>query len=128
MDDRDYGTQLRKGVVEGCVLAVLDSEVLHGWELARVLQEQGNVIGSIGTLYPVLTRLERRGELASSEESAPNGRRRRYYAITPRGRESLAAFRSQWSEFVAGVTTVLDRKESDDDENGVQQDSTQIPA
>ena len=93
------------------MLAILESAAMHGWELARVLKEQGSVIGSIGTLYPVLTRLERAGELVSSEETAPSGRRRRYYEITPRGHESLAKFRAQWSEFVAGVTTVLDRKE-----------------
>ncbi|SNU00363.1 transcriptional regulator, PadR family [Ruaniaceae bacterium KH17] len=106
MNGRDFGTQLRKGVVEGCVLAVVEREPTHGWELARVLQEHG-LIGSVGTLYPVLTRLEKAGELASREVTAESGRRRRYYEITPAGRASLAQFTYQWQAFVGNVTAVL---------------------
>ena len=106
MNERDFGTQLRKGVVEGCVLAVVNQEPTHGWELARVLQDQG-LIGSVGTLYPVLTRLEEAGQPGSGEQMAESGRPRRYYSITPAGRASLAQFTSQWREFVANVSAVL---------------------
>lgn len=106
MNERDFGTQLRKGVVEGCVLAVVEQEPAHGWELARVLQDQG-LIGSVGTLYPVLTRLEKAGELRSRELIAENGRRRRYYEVTPAGRANLALFRTQWQEFVSNVSAVI---------------------
>jgi len=108
MNGRDVSTQLRKGVVEGCVLAVLSNDPMHGWELARGLQSRGGIIGSIGTLYPILTRLEQAGQLSSREERAESGRRRRTYAITPAGRAQLAEFRQQWATFVADVSEVLD--------------------
>lgn len=102
----DVGAQLRKGVVEYCILGSLRREPMYGWQLAERLTEPG-VIAGIGTLYPILSRLRARGLIAAFEVDSGAGPVRKYYRLTPAGIEELATFHSQWPMFVATVTDLI---------------------
>lgn len=102
----DIGAQLRKGVVEFCVLGLLEREPMYGWQLSEQLTEHG-MIASIGTLYPVLTRLREKGLVSSFEEASGSGPVRRYYRLTPSGTTHLQTFRTQWAPFTATVTGIV---------------------
>jgi len=80
------------------VLAILTEEDSYGYAiLKRVLELSGGCMEwTDGMLYPVLHRLERLGHIEARWEVAENGRRRKYYRITPRGRAQLAEERGQW--------------------------------
>ena len=100
-------TELRRGVLGPCVLALLELRPRFGLELVRDLAAAGGLLTSEGTVYPLLNRL-RDARLVTSEWHDPAGERaRRYYFITDDGREHLAAFRAEWTEFADTVRGVL---------------------
>lgn len=102
----DATPQLRKGVVEHCILGAIATKPVYGWELADRLQRAG-MIASIGTLYPVLTRLRERGLIAAFEHASGVGPVRKYYRITKSGMEELVAFRVNWKQFSRAVDEIV---------------------
>jgi len=93
--------------VEACILGLLAREPMYGWQLADELISRGAIIGSIGTLYPVLTRLRERGEVTSYHAPSESGPPRRYYELTVAGRQTLQRFRTDWAAFTASVTELI---------------------
>ncbi|WP_301124483.1 PadR family transcriptional regulator [Streptomyces cacaoi] len=92
-------SQLRKGVLEYCVLALLRDGPRYAVELLRELDGVGPMATSQGTVYPLLSRL-RRDELVSTDwQESSSGPPRRYYALTPTGRAALEEFAGIWPHF-----------------------------
>lgn len=104
--EASFPAQLRRGVLEHCVLALVESRPMYGLDLARALHDHG-VLDSEGTLYPLLSRLRRRGLVDSTWEESPSGPPRRYYRLTPDGatwaRTELAALQAQLSRGLGGA-------------------------
>ena len=101
-------TQLRRGVLEYCVLSLLDrSGELYGFDLIRRLSEVDGMVTSEGTIYPLLSRLRRDGWVSTTWRESESGPPRRYYALTTAGRHSLAGFRDEWSRFRESVDVLL---------------------
>jgi PadR family transcriptional regulator PadR len=100
-------TELRRGVLGPCVLALLAQQPRFGLELVRELAAAGGLLTSDGTVYPLLSRLRDAGLVTSEWQDAEGERARRYYFITDDGREHLAAFRAEWTEFANTVHGVL---------------------
>ena len=97
-----------KGHLDLLLLRVLDDEPAHGYQVVCALRDRSGGAFALaeGTVYPALHRLERQGLLASDwDEQGP--RRRRVYRLTPRGRSSLQARRTAWTQFSVGVSAVL---------------------
>jgi len=92
-------TQLRKGVVELLVLGLLRTRgALHGYGVVLELQDIGELVAGVSTVYPVLKRLEADGLVTASWGTEDDGTaRRKYYEITPEGVVFLAAGRGQWA-------------------------------
>ncbi|WP_179395482.1 PadR family transcriptional regulator [Lacticaseibacillus absianus] len=107
-------TQLLKGVLDGCVLALISGHELYGYELIQALRATGfdSIVG--GTLYPLLAKLEKNGDLVSRMRASPDGPDRKYYRLTPQGRQTLAAFDAQWHQLTNQVATILERVTKDD--------------
>jgi PadR family transcriptional regulator, regulatory protein PadR len=97
-----------KGNLDLLLMAVLHRGAAHGYAIIASLREQsgGEFDLAEGTIYPALHRLERAGLVESSVDVA-QGRRRRTYALTARGRTEFAARRRQWRHFVAAGQGVL---------------------
>lgn len=102
-------TQLRRGVVGPCILALLADGPRYGLQLGRELESAGELLTSQGTLYPLLNRLSEAQLVTSRWELAEAERPRRYYEITEAGRRELAEFRRDWSAFAGSVSDLLDR-------------------
>lgn len=100
-------SQLRRGVVEYCVLSLLDDEPVYGFDLVRRLGEVGGMVISEGTIYPLLSRLRREGRVSTTWAESESGPPRRYYSLTPDGRASLTAFASEWRRFCDAVDSLL---------------------
>jgi PadR family transcriptional regulator, regulatory protein PadR len=100
-------TELRRGVLGPCVLALLAERPRFGLELVRDLSRADGLLTSEGTVYPLLNRLRDAGLVTSRWIHDDQTRPRRYYSITKRGREHLVAFRTDWSAFTAAVDSVL---------------------
>lgn len=104
----DAGAQLRKGVAEYAVLALLRGEPMYGWQLSQQLIERGGFIASIGTLYPLLARLRAKGWVSTYDEASATGPARRYYRLAPAGQQALDDFAPQWSGFSASLSALLE--------------------
>lgn|SRR5690625_2531998 len=104
--------QLRKGVIELCVLALLQDQELYGFELAKSLSKFDGLVTSEGTMYPLLARLRRDGYVATSWRESSEGPPRKYYALTPDGSLALARFREDWRRFCSAVDAVMDQGET----------------
>ena len=104
-------TQLRRGVLEHCVLALLEGEERYGYDLVTQLSTAG-LLASEGTMYPLLSRLRKDELVGTTWQESPNGPPRRYYSLTPRGAEALQAFRLSWTQFKHAVDATLERRTS----------------
>jgi len=107
MDDGAETTELRRGVLGPCVLALLAVRPRFGLELVRDLSRADGLLTSEGTVYPLLNRLRDAGLVTSRWIHDDQTRPRRYYSITDEGREHLEEFRAGWSAFTAAVDGVL---------------------
>jgi PadR family transcriptional regulator PadR len=100
-------SNLRRGALEYCILAMLTDQELYGLEIARRLTADGVLMSSEGTLYPLLARLRRAGLVDTTWQESVEGPPRRYYALTPGGRDALAAFTRTWIPFRDAVDAAL---------------------
>lgn len=90
--------------LDSCVLAILEQGDTYGYSLTQRLRQEIDI--SESTLYPVLRRLQQNGCLTVYDEQF-QGRNRRYYAITPSGRQQLVEFRSQWETYKEKLDHIL---------------------
>jgi PadR family transcriptional regulator PadR len=91
---------IKRGTAELAVLSVLEDGPLHGYEMARRIEEQtqGSLRFTLASLYPLLYKLEKRGWVCGAWETSTGGRRRRCYRLTAEGKKKLAPIRAEWSE------------------------------
>jgi PadR family transcriptional regulator, regulatory protein PadR len=101
--------QMRKGVLEYCILLVLDGKPLYASDIIQELKE-GKMIVVEGTLYPLLTRLKNDGLLTYKWEESTQGPPRKYYELTDTGRKFLSELEESWSELVEAVTKIKSHK------------------
>lgn len=95
---------IKRGAAELAVLSVLENGALHGYQIARRIEQQtnGSLHFTLAALYPMLYRMEKQRWIHGTWETSPHGRRRRCYRLTPAGKKKLFPLRKQWSElFVA---------------------------
>ncbi|MFF6872159.1 helix-turn-helix transcriptional regulator [Streptomyces sp. NPDC012450] len=99
--------QLRKGVLEYCVLALLRGGPRYGVEILDELAAVSVMTTSQGTIYPLLSRLRRDGLVDTELRESATGPARRYYTLTSSGRAALAEFTEDWPRFRDGVDHFL---------------------
>ncbi len=105
-ETRDSLTELRRGVLEFCVLAILQTGESYGFDIVRELSEE-QLLTSEGTIYPLLSRLRRQEWVTTTWRESVAGPPRRYYRITHRGRRALDAFAADWARFRSAVDGLL---------------------
>ena len=103
--------QMRKGFIDYCVLALLESRDHYGFEITKVLSEANGLVTSEGTVYPLLTRLRNDGLVETYSVQSNAGPPRRYYHLTKEGHQALTPFREQWVRFRESVDDILARGE-----------------
>jgi PadR family transcriptional regulator PadR len=101
-------TQMRRGAIEYCVLALLRDQDTYGFELTRALSDADGLVTSEGTVYPLLNRLRRDGLVDTFWQESTQGPPRRYYRLTRSGRLAVEAFRQQWVVFRDSVDKLID--------------------
>jgi PadR family transcriptional regulator, regulatory protein PadR len=105
-------SQMRRGTLEYCVLAVLRKEERYAFDLVKTLAEVDGMVTSEGTLYPLLTRLRKDGLVSSAWKESPKGPPRRYYRITAKGTRALDDFTQEWRRFRSSVDDLIEGKEN----------------
>ena len=97
--------QMRKGILEFCILSILDKKEAYPSEIIEALQKAKLIVVE-GTLYPLLTRLKNSELLAYRWEESPSGPPRKYYCITPLRKAFLSELSSTWDELNLAITTI----------------------
>lgn len=99
---------LKKGSAEMMVLAAVEAQPRHGYDVARYIDERsgGRLRFHVASLYPMLYRMETRGWILGRWVEKSGQRRRRYYRLTPAGQKVLATQRSEWQALFAALNSV----------------------
>ena len=105
-------SQLRRGILQFCVLALLRDGERYAFELVRELCDAHGVVTSEGTIYPLLSRLRKEGWVNTVWKESDSGPPRRYYTLTTAGRRALEEFAREWGSFKTIVDNLLDSEES----------------
>lgn len=90
--------QLKRGLLDVCVLSAIKNEDSYGYQIVKDIKPYVEI--SESTLYPILRRLEA-AELLTVRSAEHNGRLRKYYHITPLGRQRIETFKKEWSEIIS---------------------------
>jgi PadR family transcriptional regulator, regulatory protein PadR len=108
MDLENTKAQMRKGILEYCILSVLSKNSCYASDIIKELKE-AKVIVVEGTLYPLLTRQKNAGLLSYRWEESQQGPPRKYYELTTEGKEYLADLDNSWEELVESVNLIRTR-------------------
>jgi PadR family transcriptional regulator, regulatory protein PadR len=100
-------SQLLKGVLEGCILAIINQQPTYGYELSVKLLEFGLSDVSEGSIYPILLRLQKEELIKGTMQKSEFGPKRKYYHLTELGRDALAEFIHQWNSIKTPVDSIL---------------------
>ena len=100
-------SQLLKGILEGCILAMMERDEVYGYQLSVKLAQYGFSFVSEGSIYPILLRMQKEKLIKGTMRDSPSGPKRKYYHLTEDGREALHEFRNNWAELKQSVERVL---------------------
>ncbi|GIN71982.1 PadR family transcriptional regulator [Bacillus sp. J14TS2] len=98
--------QFKKGVLELCVLVLLDKEDRYGYELVQSISNQIEI--SEGSVYPLLRRLTKEGYFTTYLRESTEGPSRKYYKLTEQGRDYLYKLVAEWKQFSKGVDHIIE--------------------
>ena len=102
-------TKLISGTLEMMVLEIVSTSPSYGYQITQTVLERSEGYFELkeGSLYPALYRMEREKMLSAYWVNSEEGRRRKYYKLTAKGKKVLATRRQEWKAFAAGVNGVL---------------------
>mgnify|MGYP001594278448 CR=1 FL=1 len=103
------GREFLKGCTQTVVLSLLSERSRYGYELSEEIHRRTGGILDLpqGTLYPLLYTLERKGLIEGRWQEAKEGRARKYYALTAKGRRTGASDVAQWTDLARGMARIL---------------------
>jgi PadR family transcriptional regulator, regulatory protein PadR len=105
-------SQMLKGILEGCILAIIAKGETYGYDILNVLEESGlDDIGE-GTLYPILTRLEKKEYIVCRIGKSPFGPKRKYFSITELGKEQLTTWKIHYKKVISSAEQIIWRDEA----------------
>lgn len=106
MDFENAKAQMRKGVLEYCILSILSRGDAYATDILNTLKASELIVVE-GTLYPLLTRQKNAGLLSYRWEESTQGPPRKYYALTEKGREVLSELDASWRSLIDAVDSIV---------------------
>ena len=108
----NWSTQVRKGMLEFCILNVIQGKSLYGYDIVRTLRDIEGLVISEGTIYPILSRLKREGFVLTTIKDSSEGPPRKYYELTPTGKKMLTRMNHYWEVIKSGSNIVIKENKS----------------
>jgi PadR family transcriptional regulator PadR len=102
----NWTTQMRKGLLELCVLAALKSRRMYGYDIVKRLSAIDGLVMGEGTIYPILSRFKKEGLVETTLAESSEGPARKYYQLTARGRQLLGKMLAAWAEVRDGIEVI----------------------
>ncbi len=114
MDNRH--TQLLKGALDICLLALIAQRPCYGYEMVERLTQHGLELVSEGSIYPLLSRLQQQGYIESYFIQSTEGPKRKYYRLLPAGAQEFKRWRQEWFTFSNAVEQILRGEATNDND------------
>lgn len=105
MDIENSRAQMRKGILEYCILSIVSGTDVYASDIIEILKKSRLIVVE-GTLYPLMTRLKNDGLLSYRWEESKSGPPRKYYTLTPEGKQFLDDLHITWQELVSSVKEI----------------------
>jgi len=106
-----------KGILEGCILAIISEKEVYGYEMTEILAKYGLNMVSEGSIYPILLKLQKQDHVTSEMRISKAGPKRKYYQITEKGREHLHGFYKEWITLSGSVNQLMSQIYIGDEDN-----------
>jgi len=100
-------SQMLKGTLEGCILAIISKKETYGYEISEELNKYGFGKVAEGTIYPLLLRLEKNKSISAVFRQSEVGPKRKYYSLTDVGKKELLTFEESYAELSNAVSKLL---------------------
>ena len=111
MNVENAKAQMRKGILEYCILSILSDNDAYAPDIIKELKEAKLIVVE-GTLYPLLTRQKNAGLLGYRWEESTQGPPRKYYTITEKGKEFLNEMHQSWNDLVEAINTLNSKQKT----------------
>ncbi|PGT62247.1 PadR family transcriptional regulator [Bacillus cereus] len=102
--------QMMKGILEGCILDIISHEEVYGYELNTRLNQYGFTFVSEGSIYPLLSRMQKERLIEGTLKVSNLGPKRKYYHVTKKGLEQLKIFKKNWDTVSTAVNCLLEKQ------------------
>ena len=102
----NWTSQLRKGVLELCILNDIRNRKMYGYEIVRRLRKIEGLIISEGAIYPILSRLKRQDLVETSIKESPDGPARKYYKLTDQGEKMISQMNAYWQAISGAMNSI----------------------
>lgn len=100
-------TQMLKGVLEGCILQIINEQETYSYKISQKLSEYGLGNVSEGTIYPLMLRLQKNDLVSSTLKASSSGPKRKYFNLTEKGQEELENFKKNWEDLFTAVNKLM---------------------
>lgn len=104
-------SQMLKGILEGCLLGIIEKGETYGYEMIEKLEAYGFQMISEGSIYPLLMRMQKEGFVQSVRKDSPSGPKRKYYTLTALGQKEYEQFKLRWHELSYSVNRLVKEEE-----------------
>lgn len=102
----NWTSQLRKGMLELCILNDIRNRKMYGYEIVRRMREIEGLIISEGAIYPILSRLKRQGLVETFSMESPDGPARKHYKLTKQGEKMIAQMNAYWQAINSAMNSI----------------------
>ena len=103
-------SQMLKGILEGCLLAIISEGEIYGYEMSEKLAKYGFTMASEGSIYPLLIRMQKEGLITSVMKESPSASKEKILYINRKGEEALDEFMDRWETMQSSVERLLEGK------------------
>ena len=107
---QDISSQMLKGILQGCLLILINQKPYYGYEISQGLSQYGFEDVPKGTIYPLLISMEKKELIFSKMLPSKEGPKRKYYYITDNGKQALESFISQWNHLSLNVNKLINER------------------
>jgi PadR family transcriptional regulator PadR len=112
---QDISSQMLKGILQGCLLIMLNEAPMYGYSISQKLAEFGFADVPKGTIYPLLMNMEKKKLVEGRMQDSKEGPKRKYYYLTAAGIQEMKNFMTQWRQLADGVNQLIAERRIDDD-------------
>lgn len=107
---QDISSQMLKGILQGCLLILINQKPYYGYEISQGLSQYGFEDVPKGTIYPLLISMEKKELIFSKMQPSKEGPKRKYYYITENGIQALESFMNQWNQLSLNVNKLINER------------------